>query len=565
MGLLIRLRLRLLLRRTLTGYTREARIAAPLRLLLAIFLGMTFLGVLVVGLSVVLSLEVHGPHGLSLFGSSVTWGLSITGVFVFVYALLAMLALFTYSSDLDLLLLTPLSPRLILGDKLLTVTGGFFILLVFTGAPVLIGTGHLLHFGWQYDLATVTALLLVPVAPVSLAMVLILASLRWFPPRRARLIVVATGTIIFALFYAGARAANVYSDRLPSSFSHLTGAWGFVPITWPGHFLSAVGLGQTGTALLYFQATLGLACVAAWLTVELSSYMFVVGWTGYPSLGTRDRPGLGGSLVSETNAMAAQPREGQSILARRGSVIAWWPILHKEWLLFRRDPQVIGQVALPLVVAVFTIQRAFLNGTPIYSSATVNRDSAAAWFCGSLALSSFFLLSYLALSIVNREGRSLQLLALAPLTARDILIGKWAFCVTPILAAEEILLVAGAVTLHFSTAETLIAALSLAALVVALCGALITISLWWPRLHADAARRPVSFAGCLTGSVFGAALVGTVTACLLTTFVLWGSTPILAIVAMGGSVAIPIGVTALVISMTPRVLRALLMSDAKPQ
>jgi hypothetical protein len=242
----------------------------------------------------------------------------------------------------------------------------------------------------------------------------------------------------------------------------------------------------------------------------------------------------------------------------------WWPLFRKEWLVLRRDPQILGQLSLPFVVAVFSIQRIFLNGTPRTSIGGYSA-STEGWFFGTLAFSSLFLLSFLALSIVNREGRSLQLLSLAPLTALDILLGKWTFCALPTLVVEELLLVGGAFRLHLSPYKTLFGAVSLAALIIALAGALISISLLWPRLHPDSARQPVSFTGCLAGSLTGGLLAGTVALSLVLTFTLGSSVPALSVLTVAGAVVLPGTVAGIVASVAPRILRSLLVSDAKPQ
>ena len=66
---------------------------------------------------------------------------------------------------LVLLLLTPLSPRLILGEKFCSVLGGLGLPLLVVGLLILVGVGQALGLGVGYDLAALAALLLLPVAP----------------------------------------------------------------------------------------------------------------------------------------------------------------------------------------------------------------------------------------------------------------------------------------------------------------------------------------------------------------------------------------------------------------
>jgi ABC-2 type transport system permease protein len=566
-----------MLRRALTAYTRQAKGAAPLRLLFTAILGIAIIIGMVAGLSTLMALVVHGPHGRQVLVPTLTWGLSVTSVFIFFYAILAVLAVFTYSSDLELLLLTPLSPRLILGDKFVTVSGGFFLLLLFMGAPVLMAIGHSLHLGWSYDLAAITALFLLPIPPVAVAMVITLMFLRWLPPARARAIVVTAGTCLFVVFFSVTRTVGTTSGRLPTSFVQLDGLWSFVPITWPGHFLAAVGLGQQGAALLYLQGMLAMAAVLGWGTVHLSAHMFALGWAGYQEVGRRPRPlaksgsgrrvlafGLGdkGTVMPTTFRTASRPAAEASLL--RDVRWVWWPLFTKEWLVLRRDPQILGQLALPFVLALFSVQRVFFSGAP-HSEIAGHSAPTEGWFFGTLAFSSLFLLSFLALSIVNREGRSLQILSLAPLTARDILFGKWAFCAFPTLVIEELLLIGGAIRLGLSPLAALFGAASLAVLIIALAGALISISLLWPRLHPDNARQPVSFTGCLAGSIAGSVLAGSVALSLMVISTLGDSVPAFTVLAVTGAIVFPSAVTWLVASAAPKILRGLLVSDSKPR
>src|SRR5207248_1034454 len=172
----------------------------------------------------------------------------------------------------------------------------------------------------------------------------------------------------------------------------------------------------------------------------------------------------------------------------------WWPLLGKEWRTLRRDPQVWAPLLYPLFIMGFWLYRTFSQGA---ATGTVATGRAAllpsvGLFYGTLTFVTYFLLTFLALPLINREGRSLYLLALAPLTARDIRRAKWAFCVLPALALVEGLVVAGAVILRMPPAEALLGALAFASLVVALAGALLLVSLVWPRLDWDNPRRRVS-------------------------------------------------------------------------
>jgi ABC-2 type transport system permease protein len=202
----------------------------------------------------------------------------------------------------------------------------------------------------------------------------------------------------------------------------------------------------------------------------------------------------------------------------------------KELLMMRRDPQRLAQLVYPLVIIGFLLYRTYARlPLAIGGNAALGTVFAPTLYI-FLTLATVILLSAITLPVVNREGRSLYLLALAPLSARDILLSKWIVCVTPVLLLIEGILAAGAVLLQVEIVRALLIGLAMASLVVALGGAFLTVTLLWPRLEADNPRRQVSPAASFGALAVGVSLGGTVCLLLILTFVLWPLLPWLAIV-----------------------------------
>src|SRR5690242_18645535 len=122
---LLGLRLRLLFRMNLSGYTRDALGAAPIRFILIVVVGGGVILAISSLLGTLLSFGLRGSNPQDFLTPALAWGLSAAMVGIFFYALLTMVGTFTYRSDLSLLLLTPLPARLVLGEKLLAISGGF--------------------------------------------------------------------------------------------------------------------------------------------------------------------------------------------------------------------------------------------------------------------------------------------------------------------------------------------------------------------------------------------------------------------------------------------------------
>jgi ABC-2 type transport system permease protein len=485
---LLGLRLRLLLRMNLTGYTQEALGAAPIRFALIVIVGGGLVLAVASLLGSLLEFGLRGSNPQSFLTPALAWGLSAAMVGIFFYALLTLVGTFTYRSDLSLLLLTPLPARLVLAEKLLAISGGFSVLLVVVALPSIVGVGNALHAGPQFFLMTAAIILLLPVPPVSLAMLLIFLALRWVPPNRARGIAAALGFGFSALFYVVTQTVQSGTTALPT-FGQ--GRLDLLPTTWPGHALAATSLGQGSTALFYLGLTVLLALLCGGLAVDRCAHLLVTGWTTYHEVGRR-----GGA--QGTVSRPALRIEGVS--PAPPGVPAVWALVGKEWRSLRRDPKLLGQLAYPLFIECFSYYRAF--GLP-WSATTGLKGHIGFVFSASMyatvTLTAVFLLSILTLPIVNREGHSLYLLSLAPVSVRRIVIAKWAACAVPIILLVEGFLAMGVRVLGLSPGQAIFTGVVLAALVVALAGWLLCVGLTWPRVSSDQSRRQVNMVALMVG------------------------------------------------------------------
>jgi putative ABC exporter len=164
--------------------------------------------------------------------------------------------------------------------------------------------------------------------------------------------------------------------------------------------------------------------------------------------------------------------------------------------------------------------------------------------------------------IVNREGRSLSLLALAPLSARSIFLEKWLVGIVPPLLLAEIVLVVVAALLGAGIATALVNALCIAGLTVTLVGQSLAVHLLWPRLELVEARRQ----GSVVGGIVSFALDVIVA---LATGVLFASAlrlrprhQWLSLAAGCGLVVVLMVVSVIVIFAGPRILDRLLKSES---
>jgi len=586
--ILLRLRLRLLRRVGIRSGRARNRSGS-------FIVGGLIVGVVLLQFSVLIatSLTALLSQGLSDPGGRATLELALAGLssslslFLFLLALPSVLALLTYSSDLKLLLLTPLRPWVTLGEKLATVYGVLAAPVLVLGLPVLIGIGQAAGAGAAYYVAAALALLLLPVAPVALALLLTVAVLRWIPPARARAVTAVLGALLSGGIYVGTQLLvnpRTYAQASgpPRLFTDVArGPWGLLPVVWPGRALGLLIAGASGAGIAYLVAAVVTALVLAGLAVTLSSRLFATGWATYQEVGRRTRraiPSAAGVASERAGALAlAAPVGATEIVALPQAICApivdtgagrpsrrppWWPLVGKEWRTLRRDPQVWARLLYSFVVIGFlfwqNLSRVSLAST---DTAGLPVSLGSIGFFGLLCFLLWLPLTTLALPAVNREGRALFVLALAPVSARDILLSKWIFSTAPSLVLSEALLGVGAWWLRLGPGQILLGACALAAIAVATAGGLLFVSLIWPRLDWDNPRRQVSSQASLVGVIGGLLLVGASAGLLILTLFLAPSHPLLALASGAGLFALTGLIALFVFLFAPARLAALLMAE----
>jgi hypothetical protein len=329
---------------------------------------------------------------------------------------------------------------------------------------------------------------------------------------------------------------------------------GALPITWPGHVLGALALSRPGTAALYLLGSLALAAALFAVASGLSARLFARGWANYHEVGRPKRP-------EESTGQQARLQPSAPIdlhpPPERPLRPSWRALLHKDWLTLRRDPQRLVQMGYPLIIVSFYAYRIFeARSSSSPGSGTAGFFDISLYIM--LTFTSIFVLSSIAPPIVNREGRSLYLLALSPLSSRAILLSKWVICVIPILAIAEAFLVAGALILQIEPIRVVVTAIALAALIIALAGLVISVNLIWPRLDSDNPRRQVSGTATLVSLVSEAIIGGFFCLLLVLTFNLWSHLPLVSLAAGLSLLLLTGAITSTTSVVGPRLLQALL-------
>jgi ABC-2 type transport system permease protein len=328
---------------------------------------------------------------LPLLFSSVSWALST----------------FYLSRDLDMLLVTPVPIRSVFLARFAEgLAGSWLGIFVLLGAP-LIGYGLGLGYGALFVIAVVIVLLLLPLLPTSLGTLLTMLLVRVVPAQRLREIVAVVGGLFGAFVWLGTQfLGGTFSDRAGDveTGNVLRFDLPFLPTSWGARTLIAAGTGN-GSALLgygalYLLATLGVFAVC----VVLAERLYATGWA---------------TMTAATGGRVRRGRDRAPLL--RGPAGA---ILRKDIRTLPRDLQQVSQLVVGLFFTLFWLWRFTSTGPRDMPLGGIGATSASVFTCILLA-------SNLGLSALSREGRSMWLLQLAPISPWTILRAKWVLAYMP--------------------------------------------------------------------------------------------------------------------------------------
>lgn len=469
--------------------------------------------------------------------STLSSGVAIVIIF---YAFSRLIGRFTDGGDLPLLLVAPISPAVILGERILA-TALAFVPLLLVVVPALFAVGSGLGAAPVYYPAVVAGLLLLPVAPTSIASLLLIAVMSRLPPARARTISLLMGTGMSIAFFLTSRALAGGGIGIHPGLP----TW--LPSTWPGRFVASLALGDGGLALSYGSSmtvlALGLfaaATLVAGRTLATGSASYHEARSGRKSKST----------VSVSQFEGDGVRIGRISKARRP---AWWAIVVKDATTVRRDPQRLLALAYPLAIVGFNVAQTLSGDT--FGSHVVRTVSALSL----LILAAMLLANSTVPGLVNGEGRSLFLFALAPIPLRTVVFSKWFVAGVAPLAIVEIALVGLAVYLRLDPGRVVLLVLIFGALVVALCGLSIAINIAAPRLQGAGFRGQSSVRAVAIGFLCeGIVCAATGVSVVLGLFVWDGPRAgIVIAILLAGLLSLTAGLTRL----TPRLLARLLRSE----
>lgn len=342
------------------------------------------------------------------------------------------------ASDIDMYVVAPVPMRAVFIVKFFGALVVPYTLLFLLVGPALLGFGRGLQFNPLYFVVLALVLALFPLLPAGLGALLVLAVVRVIPPRRARDIVGLLGGLVGVSTYIisqfGREVTERYANvRTLEALRRLDVM--LLPSSWAGRALIAAGQGDWMALLGYGGLFAALSVGLFTGCVVMAERLYYIGWSKMAAQGGRVH------RRSARPDTSSNSEEGPQVRGRYGvgpALTRWLPqpsrvILQKDLRIFRRDLRNFQRVIFPLALAVIWTFRLLTDSD--LSRATRRAGTLGTielW--GATAISLFICVSLsdaLVGSGINRDGKGFWIMRVAPVSARQILLGKFALAYTP--------------------------------------------------------------------------------------------------------------------------------------
>jgi hypothetical protein len=347
------------------------------------------------------------------------------------------------AGDMDMLLTRPVPMRAVFIVKffsgLLPQYGLLFVLL----GPVLLGYGLGMGYGWLYLLTGLATLLLLPLLPIGLGALLVMAVVRVIPARRARDIVSVLGGMLALSFYVLSQFAPEVAPYI-ADIDNLAALQGLnlplLPSAWAGRALIAAGEAALLTLAVYGGLFVLLSLLVFAGCLVLAERLYYAGWSNMAIQGGKPRRTASGAAGAPELRESAAPRPW---LLRRWATLdpQSAAVFLKDWRLFPRDMRNVQQLIFPIALAGIWIFRLLTTPQPTSSAAPAPllEDTMPPGVVEPSTLIGLGITYFLCYTIssaiagpgISRESRTLWLLKLAPISPLRVLFGKLALAYLP--------------------------------------------------------------------------------------------------------------------------------------
>ncbi len=363
------------------------------------------------------------------------------------------------AKDMDFLLSAPLPMRAVFFTKMLQAILPNFGLVCLFGLPVLFGLGASGNYSFIYFPLVVVAMALLTLAAGGISSMLVMVIARFIPARRVAEVLGFVGVLISVIFSQTGRFIsdiNFSNSQISTGFNTLLQVNSpLSPLAWIGRGLVAIGAGQylIGSGLLAI--SFGMFAGIFWLALVGAERLYYTGWASLQGSPRKKKQRTSqavqvGSVIPERRVERPVENfmvETVTVKKRSFSLLPapYKAVVHKDFLLVRRDLRNLSQLITPLIIGVLVIvsmtRTTGSEGSPL-SGSLVDLGGNISFYTsmGFTLFVGWSLMFSLTMSAFSREGRNYWLLKVSPISTRDLLLAKFTISFIPSLIFELILL-----------------------------------------------------------------------------------------------------------------------------
>lgn len=406
-----------------------------------------------------------------------------------------------FSRDLDLLMSAPVSRRAVFISKILNGFTTYYLLVFVLAFPALVTYGIGLHYGPFYYILMLIAVLGTPLLPAGLGALLVLLVARVAPVRRVREVLGLVAALFGTSCALIGNTASYWTRQLSNMDFSLEGVLKTIqslaalpiPSLVAGRGLVAAGQGSPllglGLMIGFLLVTFGFFAGCVWL----ADRMYATGWMRMQGAGATKRTHPG--AASSTIAGAGPEQTARPGLLDRAA--PFFAITLKDWRIIPRDLRNFAQFLSPLFLVPLIYIQLFINTggrsgktmAQTFNTFAPGVDLSSILLAGTVLMSTIFVFSRIAQTGISMEGRSYWILKVAPISGRELLLGKFVSAMVPFAILSTVLLVIAAIVRHFSIGGFLYGWFGVMLLGAGMLAMNIGISVPWANLEWDDPRK----------------------------------------------------------------------------
>jgi ABC-2 type transport system permease protein len=436
-------------------------------------------------------------------------GLILTGVTVLllVSSFGVSLGSLFLSNDLDLLMTAPVDRRAVFITKILDGMATYYVMALVSSAPAMLTYGLGLGYGPLYYVLAMLAILATPLLPAAIGALLVMLVARFAPARRVREVMglaAAVFGVACSVFGNTSRFWARFGDGRPANgglalepLLEAARRLGDLPIPSivAGKGLAAAGTGDLAGALVnlsgYLILTVGTFALGVWLADSL----YAAGWVRMQGSGS----------ASRSRQRSAQQAARGGMLGGAAPPLA---IALKDWRVIPRDLRNFAQFLTPLFLLpvlylnFFGGRRGGMNLVDQANSFGQGQVSFTnAFVAAGILFTTSMIFTRIASTGISMEGKSYWLMKAAPISNRELLLGKFTSALVPFAILSTILFFSLAVWRGFSLPGMVYGWFGILLLGAGMLANDVGMSVPWANLNWDDPRRMSSGVGAFIAFV----------------------------------------------------------------